>query len=119
VHSRPRKTVHRHPKAKPQRAAPKKKATSATPKVHGTLGASVSFLPKPSAPARTGFDLGSLLLILVCGIAITCFSIALIPARSVPWRPAAIFVSERQLDLMLVGLALLVATLTFYFLGGP
>ncbi len=88
-------------------------------KVNQVLGAAVGFLPQQQAKQGSRFDIGSLLLILGCGIAIICFSIAVIPARSVPWRSVAIFISERQIDLTLTGLTLLVATLTFYFMSGP
>jgi hypothetical protein len=44
---------------------------------------------------------------------------ALIPATAVPWRPIAIFISYRQLDLTLVGIALLGATLMVYVMSGP
>ena len=46
--------------------------------------------------------------------------IALVPATHVKWRPAAIFVSDRQLDLTVVGLALLVAAAcTLLWTNGP
>ena len=64
------------------------------------------------------FDLGSLLIVLGLVFAIACFSVALVPATYVKWRPAAIFVSERQVDLTVVGLALLVAAaFTFLWRG--
>ena len=55
------------------------------------------------------FDLRSLLILLGLAFAIACFTIALVPATAVKWRPAAIFVSDRQLDVTVVGLALLAA----------
>jgi hypothetical protein len=55
------------------------------------------------------FDLSSLIILLGLAFAIACFTIALVPATYVKWRPAAIFVSERQLDVTVVGLALLAA----------
>jgi hypothetical protein len=51
----------------------------------------------------------SLLIVMGLALAIACFVVAVIPARSVPWRPAAIFVAQRQVDLTVVGLALLMA----------
>jgi len=64
--------------------------------------------------------IGSLLIVLGLAGAITCFGVALVPATLVKWRPAAIFVSERQFDLTLVGLALLVAAaLTIVWTNGP
>ena len=85
-------------------------------KVHQTLGASVGFLTQPKAKSGT-FDVGSLLVIFGCALAFTCLLIALIPATAVPWRPVKIFISQRQLDLTLVGIALLGATLMVYFMN--
>ena len=66
------------------------------------------------------FDLSSLLILLGLAFAIACFMIALVPATHVKWRPAAIFVSDRQLDLTVVGLALLVAAAcTLLWANGP
>jgi hypothetical protein len=65
-------------------------------------------------------DVGSLLIVLGLGAAIACLSIAVVPATSLKWRAAAIFVSERQVDLVLVGLGLLVAaSLTIFWTNGP
>jgi hypothetical protein len=66
------------------------------------------------------FDLRSLLILLGLAFAIACFMVALVPAAHVKWRPAAIFVSDRQLDLTVVGLALLVAAAcTLLWTSGP
>ena len=66
------------------------------------------------------FDLSSLLIMLGLAFAIACFMIAIVPATHVKWRPAAIFVSDRQLDLTVVGLALLVAAAcTLLWTNGP
>jgi hypothetical protein len=64
--------------------------------------------------------IGSLLIVLGLGLAIACLAVAVVPATSVKWRPAAIFVSERQVGLMLAGLALLVAaSATIFWTNGP
>ena len=73
-----------------------------------------------ATPAAGGADVGSLLIVLGLGFAIACLAIAVVPATSVKWRPAAIFVSERQVGLMLAGLALLVAaSATIFWTRGP
>jgi hypothetical protein len=70
--------------------------------------------------AGGGADVGSLMIVLGLGLAIACLAIAVVPATSVKWRPAAIFVSERQVGLMLAGLALLVAaSATILWTNGP
>jgi len=56
------------------------------------------------------FNLGSLLVVLGLSLAIACLAVAVVPATYVKWRPAAIFVSERQVDLTVIGLGLLVVT---------
>jgi hypothetical protein len=61
-------------------------------------------------------DFSSIVIVLGLSIAIACFAVALVPATSVKWRPAAIFVSERQVDLTITGLALLVAAAFTFFL---
>ena len=84
--------------------------TSATP-----VGAGVSnvFQRKPDGSS----NVGSLLIVLALSLAIACLSIAVVPATLVKWLLAAIFVSERQLDLTVVGLALLVVTAFAFFLA--
>jgi len=56
--------------------------------------------------------------VIALSFAIASLSIAVIPANRVPWRPVAVFVSDRQLDLTLAGLALLVATAFALILTG-
>lgn len=56
------------------------------------------------------FNLGSLLVILWLSLAIACLTVAVVPATFVKWRPAAVFLSERQVDLTVIGLGLLVVT---------
>lgn len=88
-------------------------------KAQATLGTSVGFVRRPNTKASDPFDVISLLVILGCALGITCFVIAIIPPTAVPWRPAAIFVSERQLDTTMIGLALLLASLfTFVWSKG-
>jgi hypothetical protein len=87
-------------------------------KADQALGAPVRFLIKPNEKAEKSFNLSSLFVILSCALAIACFLIALMPAVAVPWRPVAIFISQRQLDLTLAGIALLGAALWFYIMQG-
>jgi hypothetical protein len=126
--SSPRPTVAKRTraKAKPKKVAPKPKVQRTSPTlvppneriaVSKTLGASVSFVNPAKAKAGDAFDVFPLLVVLGLVLAITCFAIALIPATAVPWRPAAIFVSDRQFDLTVVGVALLLATV-FTFVWG-
>ena len=99
-----RKVRHTKPKphVKPQPVVPKLN-------VPDTAGAA-AVLPNPIRSASGGSaGIASLLIVMGLALAITCFAVAVIPATAVPWRPAAIFVSERQVDLTVVGLALLMA----------
>ena len=98
------KVRHTKPKphVKPQPVVPKLN-------VPDTAGAP-AVLPNPIRSASGGSaGIASLLIVMGLALAITCFAVAVIPATAVPWRPAAIFVSERQVDLTVVGLALLMA----------
>ena len=63
-------------------------------------------------------SLASLLIVLGLSFSIACFAVAAVPATYWKWRPAAIFVSERQIDLTLVGVALLVGTAFMLLLAG-
>jgi hypothetical protein len=73
-----------------------------------------------AAPSGGTAGVGSLLIVLGLGLAIACLAIAVVPATSVKWRPAAIFLSDRQVGLMLAGLALLVAaSATIFWTSGP
>ena len=114
--------VRAHPKPKHKKVKPKApvKTTTVLPEVTiappVSAGVSNVFQPKSGG----SFSLGSLLIVLGLSFAIACFSIAVVPATYVKWRPAAIFVSERQVDLTVVGLALLVATaFTLFLTKGP
>ena len=119
--------VRAHPKPKPKvthKKAPVKKKAAVLPKVKvtpppvgGVAGVQSAFQTKSGGGS---FNLGSLLIVLGLGVAIACFTVALVPATYVKWRPAAIFVSERQVDLTIVGLALLVvAAFTLFLTKGP
>jgi hypothetical protein len=106
-------------KPKPHRtAAVKPKPTAPKVKVSKSLGASVGLRSAAKVGPGGSTDLGSLLIVMGLSFAIACFAIAVVPARSVPWRPAAIFVSERQFDLTIVGLALLGAGITLFWIKG-
>lgn len=121
VHKKPKAKAKARPKVKHKKPVIKKK-TVVLPKVNatppaGALGVSNALHTKSSGAS---FHLGSLLIVLGLGVAIMCFAVALVPATYVKWRPAAIFVSERQVDLTVVGLALLVAAaFTFFLTRGP
>jgi hypothetical protein len=107
-------------KARQSKAGAQKKA-SVLPRVTvapplAAVSVRHTFQRRPS----DSFDLRSLLILLGLTFAIACFMVALVPAAHVKWRPAAIFVSDRQLDLTVVGLALLVAAAcTLLWTSGP
>jgi hypothetical protein len=106
VTSKPKQTKKSHIKKK----APVKKKTTVLPKVNvtpaaGALGASRTF----QSGTGGSFGLASLLIVMSLGLAIACFTTAVVPATQVRWRRAAIFVSDRQVDIVLVGCALLTA----------
>jgi len=118
--SSPKQKV-RAPKKKVNKAPPVKQTTTVLPKVSvappiDVVGVRHAFQTKS---AGGSFDLGSLVIVLGLGLAIACFAVALVPATHVKWRPVAIFVSERQLDLTIIGLALLMgAVFTFLWTKG-
>lgn len=106
VHKVHRKAPAPHPRKAPAaRLAPQQ-----------ALGASVSFRNQAGSKSTSSFDVSSLVLILGLAIAAVCFSFALIPARALPWRQVATFRSERQVDMTLIGLALLATTFLLYLL---
>lgn len=122
--STPKPKVRAHPKPKKKlKKAPvtTTTTTSVLPKVSVTppivsVGVRNAFQTKP---AGGSFDLGSLVIVLGLGLAIACFAVALVPATHVKWRPVAIFVSERQVDVTIIGLALLMgAVFTFLWTKG-
>jgi hypothetical protein len=120
---KPKKKVVRHKKAVVKKAAPATTPTATLPTVTvlttaGAVGVPSAFHSKSGGDGSLNFS--SILIVFGLGIAIACFAVALVPATAVRWRPAAIFVSERQVDLTVVGLALLVAAaFIFFWTKGP
>jgi hypothetical protein len=111
--SKPKRTRHGKAVAK-KRTTPLPKVTFAPPI------AAVSVRHTFQTKSGDSFELRSLLILLGLAFAITCFTIAIVPATYVKWRPAAIFVSDRQLDVTVVGLALLAAAAcTLLWANGP
>ena len=115
---KPKKKV-RHKKAVVKKKAAPTTTTATLPTVPvlttaGAVGVPSVFHSKSGGGGS--LDLGSIVIVLGLSIAIACFAVALVPATSVKWRPAAIFVSERQVDLTITGLALLVAAAFTFFL---
>jgi hypothetical protein len=121
THALPKQS-HRSAKKVRRKAKPasvgSKPAASAKPKAQGTLGASVGFLLQPKAKSARNSPNLSPFIVLGLALAVACFLIALVPATAVPWRPVAVFISQRQFDLTLAGLALLAATLWVYTMKG-
>jgi hypothetical protein len=120
--STPKPKARAHPKPKKKvKKPPVKQTTTVLPEVSvtppiGTVGVRNAFQTKSGGGA---FDLGSLVIVLGLGLAIACFAVALVPATHVKWRPVAIFVSERQVDMTIIGLALLMgAVFTFLWTKG-
>ena len=114
-HVKPKKKVHRKKVVaeKPQRVVP---TITTLPQVSGASFGSSSVLRAKSSGSG---GLASTFIVMALVFAIACLSIALVPAKRVPWRPAAVFVSERQIDLTVAGMALLVATaFTLILTGG-
>jgi len=117
--TKPKVSAQPKPKKKVQKA-PVKTETTALPKVSvappvGAVGVRNAFQTKSGGSS----DLGSIVIVLGLALAIACFAMALVPATHVRWRPVAIFVSERQVDLTIIGLALLMgAVFTFLWTKG-
>jgi hypothetical protein len=117
--TKPKVRAHTKPKKKVEKA-PVKTETAVLPKVVVTppiaaVGVRNAFQTKSGGSS----DLGSIVIVLGLALAIACFAVALVPATHVRWRPVAIFVSERQVDLTIVGLALLMgAVFTFLWTKG-
>lgn len=101
-----RAAVHRPKKPKPtQTSLPRTLAPQS--QVSDKLSLPV---PAPVGNGSGGRGLASFLIVLALVCAIACFTIALVPATYMRWRPAVTFASERQTDLTVVGLALLTIT---------
>jgi hypothetical protein len=117
---KPTTRVHVKPKKVRHKKTVVKKKTTPLPKISlappvGAVGVQVALKTKSGG----SIGLASLLVVLGLSFAIACFAVAAVPATYVKWRPAAIFVSERQVDLTLVGVALLVgAAFTFLLAKG-
>jgi len=113
VTPKPKKVLHKKPVVR--------KKTTALPEV--VIGAPVRAVGVQNAlstKSSGSFSLASLLVVLALSVAIACFAAAAVPASSVRWRPAAIFVSERQIELTVIGVALLLATaFTLVVTKGP
>jgi hypothetical protein len=110
-HPKPKKKVTKVPVATETTVLPK---VSVTPPI-GAVGVRNAFQTKSGGSS----DLGSIVIVLGLALAIACFAMALVPATHVRWRPVAIFVSERQVDLTIIGLALLMgAVFTFLWTKG-
>jgi hypothetical protein len=106
---KPKAKKVRHKTVRHKKVVVKKQTTTTLPTVTiapvGAVGVQAALKTKSG-----GFNLGSLLVVLGLSLAIACLAIAVVPATYVKWRPAAIFVSERQVDLTVIGLGLLVVT---------
>ena len=107
---KPKAKKVRHKTVRHKKVVVKKQTTTTLPTVTiapvGAVGVPAALGPKSGG----SFNLGSLLVVLGLSLAIACLAIAVVPATYVKWRPAAIFVSERQVDLTVIGLGLLVVT---------
>jgi hypothetical protein len=111
---KPTASAHTRPKPVRHKKSPAKKTTVLSTITVAPVTA-VQIRHAFQRKSGRSFDLGSLLIVVGLGFAIACFTIALVPATTVKWRPAAIFVSERQVDLTVVGLALLVTAAVTLF----
>jgi hypothetical protein len=104
---RPKKKVHKKKVA----AKPKPKTTTVTQTVPALKPAVpvAASSGLPLRPSTTGKGLLYFIVVAALSCAIACLSAAVIPAKHFRWRPAALFVWDRQLQLAAVGLALLAA----------
>jgi hypothetical protein len=108
VKAKAKKKKHHKKKA----AVTKPKVTTTVPTVPAqpplapTVGASSGI---PLQPATSGRGLLFFIIVIALSSAIACLGAAAIPAKHVPWRPAAVFVWDRQFELAVAGLALLAA----------
>jgi hypothetical protein len=105
-------------KAKPKVVAKPKPAPRVTTTVPEPVPAAAG-LQTPSLVRPDGStNFLSLLIVLGLCFAIACLSIAVVPAPHVPWRPAAVFVSDRQFELTVIGFSLLLLTALGMILNG-
>jgi hypothetical protein len=98
-----------HKKKKAAVAKPKVTTTTATTTVQTLVPAVGASSGIPLQPTTTGKGLLFFVIVVALSCAIACLSAAVIPASRVPWRPVALFVWDRQLQLAAAGLALLAA----------
>jgi hypothetical protein len=109
---------HVKPKKKAKAVAKPKPATVPTITVANPVPATAGLQTPTLVRPDGSTNVVSLLILLGLSFAIVCLGIAVVPAPHVPWRPAAIFVSERQVDLTVIGAALLLAAaLTLFWTG--
>ena len=106
---KPKQKKVRHKKVLHKKVVVKKQTTTLPTVTIAPLGA-VGVQAALKSKSGGSFNLGSLLVVLGLSLAIACLAVAVVPATYVKWRPAAIFVSERQVDLTVIGLGLLVVT---------
>ena len=114
-HVKPKKKVHRK-KVVAKKPKPVVPTITTPPQVSGASVGSSTLL-HPKSPASRG--LASIFIVIALSFAIASLAVALVPANRVPWRPVAMFVSDRQVDLTVAGFALLIATaFTLILTGG-
>lgn len=110
--AKPKKKVKRKAVAKPKPASlPAVTVPEPTPAAAGLRAPTI-------VRADGSTNTISLLILLALSCAIACLTIAVVPAPRVPWRPAAIFVSDRQLDLTVIGFSLLLLAALGMVLNG-
>jgi len=103
THHKPLKHKRARPKHHPPVAKPKPQFVTPLVPVGAKSGASQAPATKP--------DLAKLMIFGTLGLSLLLFALAALPARAVPWRPAAYFISHRQIDLTLFGIVLFALTI--------
>lgn len=116
---KPRAKAKPRPKKVAQRKVRNRTKTTVVPKISITpaVGA-VGVSQKLQTSSGGSLDLGALLIVMSLGLAIACFTTGTIPATVLPWRRAAIFVSDRQMDIVLLGCLLLAVGALMVLLAG-
>ena len=111
---------HVKPKKKPKRKAATKPTVTSVPTVTVTepTPAAAGLRPPALVRADGSTNIISLLILLALSCAIASLTIAVVPAPRVPWRPAAVFVSDRQFDLTVIGFSLLLLAALGMILNG-